>query len=285
MQRNALTVVRAPRVMRSTNSRLGGSFGTDGRTVRDRDGGGLGHGARGRAAAGAGRSGRLRRRPRRRAAVEALVDEIATAGGRAFAIEADLRSPDASRTLVRRTEEALGPIDFLWNHVGHPGPAAIEDLDLGDWSAAIDLNLTSPLLTSAAALKVMKARWRGALLFTASTSGLLASSFSPVYSSAKFGVIGLAKGLAKRYARDGIRVNALCPGPVDTPMLRVFVNRPDQPPSGVETEQLVRQFSAATAMGRAGRPEEIAAAALFLLSDEASFITGVALPVDGGLTA
>lgn len=220
------------------------------------------------------------------AAVREVAAEIAGAGGMAYAIEADLRDPGAARGIVQAAEAALGPIDFLWNHLGHPGPAAIEELDEDAWSLAVDLNLRSPLLTAAEALKGMKARRRGSILFTASTSGLMASGFSPVYSGAKFGVIGLAKSLAKRYAKDGVRVNAICPGPVDTPMLRVFVARPDQPGTAdADKEALVRQFGGTTAMGRPGRPEEIAAAALFLLSDEASFVTGVALPVDGGLTA
>lgn len=219
-------------------------------------------------------------------AVNAVAGEIRVAGGRAHAIVADLRSAERAGAIVGEAEAALGPIDFLWNHLGHPGPSAIEDLDVEAWSLAIDLNMRSPLLTAAAAIRAMKAQGKGSILFTASTSGLSASSFSPVYSGAKFGVIGLAKGLAKRYAKNGVRVNAICPGPVDTPMLRVFVNRPDQAGSvEADTEALVRQFGATTAMGRPGRPEEIAAAALFLLSDEASFVTGVALPVDGGLTA
>jgi NAD(P)-dependent dehydrogenase (short-subunit alcohol dehydrogenase family) len=220
------------------------------------------------------------------AAARAVADEIAAAGGRAHAIEADLRSSKAARAIIVEAEGAIGALDFLWNHVGHPGPSAIEDLDEEAWGLAVDLNMRSPLLSAAEALKGMRARKRGAILFTASTSGLMASGFSPVYSGAKFGVIGLARGLAKRYAKDGIRVNAICPGPVDTPMLRVFVARPDQSATvGADKEALARQFGGMTAMGRAGRPEEIAAVALFLLSDEASFVTGVALPVDGGLIA
>ena len=94
------------------------------------------------------------------------------------------------------------------------------------------------------------------------------------------------RGLAKRYARENIRANAVCPGPTDTPMLRVFVARPDsQLPPGETPESLVQKRGSQVPMGRFGRPEEVANAALFLVSDEASYVTGVALPVDGGATA
>ena len=96
----------------------------------------------------------------------------------------------------------------------------------------------------------------------------------------------MVRALAKRLAKDEIRVNAICPGPVDTPMLRVFVARPDQQSTqDMDKEDLVRKRGGQTPMNRPGRPSEIANAALFLLSDEASFVTGVALPVDGGATA
>ncbi len=124
------------------------------------------------------------------------------------------------------------------------------------------------------------------MLYTASTSGLVGSAFSPVYSMAKFGVVGFVRSLAKRLAPDRIRVNAICPGPIDTPMLRVFVARPDQ--QGTQTqdkEALVAARGRQNPMGRTGKPEEIANAALFLISDEASFVSGAALPVDGAATA
>jgi NAD(P)-dependent dehydrogenase (short-subunit alcohol dehydrogenase family) len=103
----------------------------------------------------------------------------------------------------------------------------------------------------------------------------------------KFGVVVFVKSLALRLARDNIRVNAICPGPIDTPMLRVFVARPDQKSTaGMDLEDLVsKRAHGAVPLGRTGRPEEIANAALFLLSDEASFVTGAALPVEGGVTA
>jgi NAD(P)-dependent dehydrogenase (short-subunit alcohol dehydrogenase family) len=202
-------------------------------------------------------------------------------------IAADLTKDEDSRRIVWDTVNQLHGLDFVWNHVGHPGPAAVEGVDLQSFDVAIALNLRTVLVTTEAAIPEIRARGGGSLLFTASTAGLVGSGFSPVYSMCKFGVVGFVKSLALRLARDGIRVNAVCPGPIDTPMLRVFVARPDQKSTaGVDPEELVQKRAhGSVPLGRTGRPEEVANAALFLLSDEASFITGAALPVDGGVTA
>ena len=220
------------------------------------------------------------------AGVQRVVSEITAAGGTAHGIVADLTKDADSRRIVWDTVSRFKGLDFAWNHVGHPGPAA-EGIDMSAFDLAIGLNLRTVLLTTEAAIPEMRARGGGSLLFTASTSGLQGSSYSPVYSMCKFGVVGFVKSLAVRLAPEKIRVNAVCPGPIDTPMLRVFVARPDQKSTaGLDPEDLVRRRAAgAVPLGRTGRPEEIANAALFLLSDEASFITGAALPVDGGVTA
>jgi NAD(P)-dependent dehydrogenase (short-subunit alcohol dehydrogenase family) len=219
------------------------------------------------------------------AGVEAVVAQITNADGKAIGIAGDLTRDDFARDIVRQTANAFGGLDFVWNHVGHPGPAAIEGIDMADFDTAINLNLRTVLVTTEAAIPEMRARGGGALLYTASTSGLVGSGFSPVYSMAKFGVVGFVRALAKRLAPDNIRVNAVCPGPIDTPMLRVFVARPDQQSATQDKEALIVQRSQQIPMKRTGKPEEIANAALFLLSDEASFVSGAALPVDGGATA
>ena len=220
------------------------------------------------------------------AAVAAVVSEIEAGGGRALGIVADLTRDAESARIVRETANAFGGLDFLWDHVGHPGPAALEGVEMKEFDIAVGLNLRTQLLTAKAALPEIRLRGGGSLLYTASVSGLVGSPNSPVYSAVKFGVIGFAKSLAKRVVKDGIRVNVVCPGAVDTPMLRVFVARPDQQhTAGMDKEELVRTRVTRVPMGRAAAPEEIANAALFLLSDEASYITGVALPVDGGATA
>src|SRR3954464_2229643 len=219
-------------------------------------------------------------------ATDSVVRRITAAGGKAIGLSGDLASDEFARDIVRQTARQFGGLDFVWNHVGTPGPAAVEGIDWKDYEFAMNLNVRSVLVTTEAALPELRARGGGSILFTASTSGLQGSMFSPVYNIAKFGIVGLVKGLAKRYGHENIRVNAICPGPIDTPMLRVFVARPDsQLPPGETPETLVVKRGGQVPMGRPARPEEIANAALFLISDEASYITGVALPVDGGATA
>jgi len=219
--------------------------------------------------------------------VQRVVSEITAAGGTACGIVGDLTKDEDSRRIVWDTVSRFKGLDFVWNHVGHPGPAAVEGIDMSTFDLAINLNLRTVLITTEAAIPEIRARGGGSLLFTASTSGLVGSGYSPVYSMCKFGVVGFVKSMALRLARDNIRVNAVCPGPTDTPMLRVFVARPDQKSTvGMDPEELVhKRAHGSVPLGRTGRPEEIANAALFLLSDEASFITGAALPVDGGVTA
>jgi NAD(P)-dependent dehydrogenase (short-subunit alcohol dehydrogenase family) len=247
------------------------------------------------AASGMGRAGALRF-AREGAAVgvvdidgdgaAAVVKTITDAGGKAIAIVGDLRKDDFAREIVRRTVAAFGGLHFVWNHVGTPGPAAIEGIDLAEFERAVDLNVRTVLVTTEAAIPELRRCDGGSLLFTASIAGIQGSAYSPVYSVVKFGVVGLVRALAKRYAREKIRVNAICPGTVDTPMLRVFVARPDSPtPPPRDIETLVKERGAINPTGRPAQPEEIASAALFLISDEASYVTGVALPVDGGATA
>lgn len=216
------------------------------------------------------------------AQAEQVAAEIRAAGGQAVALAADLRDVDRAKAVVDDTVAAFGRLDFVWNHLGHPGPGRVEDMDQALFDIAVDLNLRSVMATTDRAIDALR-KTRGALLYTASTAGLTGSRYSPVYSAMKHGVVGFAKALALRLAPEGIRVNSICPGPIETPMFGVFGSRPDQPQKSIE--EVTRGAVGVVPMGRIGRPEEVANAALFLLSDEASFITGAALPVDGGVTA
>ena len=210
------------------------------------------------------------------------VAEIKAAGGRAQGIPCDLTKDADSRRIVREATEAFGGLDILWNNVGHPGPGRVEGVDMDDFDAAMTLNLRSVLITTTEAIPALRARGGGSILFTSSIAGIYGSPFSPVYSAAKFGVTGLTKSLSLRLAPDNIRVNCVCPAPIDTPMLDIFMGRPDVEANKHENLARMKQ---AIPLGRVGTPMEVAQAGLFLASDEASYITGVSLPVDGGYTA
>ena len=207
--------------------------------------------------------------------VKRVVDEITAAGGTAHGIPADLTRDEESRRIVWDTVSRFKGLDFVWNHVGHPGPAAVEGIDMNAFDLAVDLNLRTVLVTTEAAIPEMRRRGGGSLLFTASTSGLQGSSYSPVYSMCKFGVVGFVKSLSVRLAPEKIRVNALCPGPLRTELLMKFL----------DTEAKLQRRLVHIPIGRFGEAKEIAQAALFLASDESSFMNGAEFIIDGGITA
>jgi len=197
-------------------------------------------------------------------------------------ILADLATPDGARDSIDQAAAALGGADILWAHAGMPGPASVENLDMEAYRKAIDLNITSAALAAGQVAPHMRARGGGSIIFTSSISGLVGSMMSPIYSAAKWGVVGLGKSLALALAADNIRVNVVCPGLADTPMKIGFTGRSGDPAEAAANEAKV---VGAVPMGRLVKPGEVADAALWLASDEASFVTGVALPVDGGFTA
>ncbi len=203
-------------------------------------------------------------------------------GGSIETVRADLSRPEEMRASINEAARKLGGIDVLWAHAGTPGPGGVENLDLGEYEKAMSLNVTSAVLAAGEVIAHMRKRGGGSLIFTASVSGLVGSMFSPVYSAGKFAIVGLTKSLAQRFAVDGVRVNVVCPGLADTPMKIGFTGR-----SGDAAEAAANQarLLAAVPMGRLCRAEEVAHAVLWLASDDASFVTGVALPVDGGFTA
>ncbi|MGN6270198.1 MAG: SDR family NAD(P)-dependent oxidoreductase [Sphingomonas sp.] len=241
------------------------------------------------AASGMGRAGveRFVREGARVAAIDINPDALDTLAGefgreRVIPITADLASAQGALDSIDQAAEALGGADILWAHAGMPGPASVENLDLAAYDKTIALNVTSAALGAGRVAPHMRRRGGGAIVFTASISGLVGSMMSPIYSAAKWGVVGLGKSLALAMAPDNIRVNVVCPGLADTPMKIGFTGRSGDPAEAAANEAKV---VGAVPMGRLVKAGEVADAVLWLVSDEASFVTGVALPVDGGFTA
>lgn len=197
-------------------------------------------------------------------------------------VQADLSQPDEMRRSINDAAQKLGGIDILWAHAGSPGPGGIENLNLPEYEKAMALNVTSAVLASGEVIAHMRKRGGGSLIFTASVSGLVGSMFSPIYSAAKFAIVGLTKSLAIRFAADKVRVNVVCPGLADTPMKLGFTGRSGDAAEAAANEA---RLLATVPMGRLCKAEEVAHAVLWLASDDAAFVTGVALPVDGGFTA
>ncbi|MDM0113609.1 SDR family NAD(P)-dependent oxidoreductase [Variovorax sp. J22R133] len=214
--------------------------------------------------------------------LDAMVEAIRAGGGHISAIRADLLSDNNCTGWIDEAARRMDGLDVLWNHAGIAGVSGIETLSEDDYATCMNLNVRSAFRATGAALPHLRRSGGGSVLFTASIAGLVGATVSPIYSTAKFAVVGMAKSFALRLAADKIRVNAICPGLVETPMLPLFFD----PGASVEEAKAAQvRVLAAVPMGRLARPQEIAHAALWLASDDASFVTGVALPVDGGFTA
>lgn len=214
------------------------------------------------------------------AETDALVRAIAQMGGTACFVRADVSRRADNERMIDECVERYGRLDILFCNAGVNLPKLLSHSSDEDIDGVLDVNVKGPLYAARHAIPIMLAQpERGVMLFTASKTGLVAQTDSPVYCASKGAVVMLAKALALDYAARGIRVNALCPGIIDTPMLRQVADAMPDPGAAWAA------YGAAQPLGRLGTPEECAAAALWLVSPQASFVTGVALPVDGGFTA
>lgn len=212
----------------------------------------------------------------RPAAWKAL-EEVAPQTG-AFHV-ADVRDADAQDAAVAAALAAHGRVDVLVTAAGVAGGGPVHQISLDEWQRVQDVNLTGTFLSAKAVLPGMIERRSGSIVTVASVEGLEGAEGGSTYNASKGGVVLLTKNLALDYGRVGIRANCVCPGFIDTPLFRAVIGS-DAFPAAIR-DRIREQHE----LGRFGRPEEVAAAALFLASDDASFVSGVALPVDGGYTA
>ena len=203
---------------------------------------------------------------------------VGSAGGQATFVRADVARPDEVEALVARTVAAYGRLDFAHNNAGIEGRLVpLHDYPDDVWARVLAVNLTGVFVCMKHQIRAMLGQGHGAIVNTASVAGLRGSPLLAAYAASKHGVVGLTRTAAVAYAKTGVRVNAVCPGYIETPMLeRGRRAAPDR-----------AQFEAGVAaepMG-VGTPEAVAAAVVWLCSEAASHVTGVALPVDGGSLA
>ncbi|HUG15645.1 MAG TPA: glucose 1-dehydrogenase [Thermomicrobiales bacterium] len=199
-------------------------------------------------------------------------------GGAAFA-RCDVTSEAEVAAMVQATVDTFGSIDCAFNNAGilerHSG-TLLADLEQADWDQVIATNLTGVFLCLKHELRAMARQGRGSIVNTSSIAGLRGTAMLPSYGVSKHGVISLTKSAAQGYGANGIRVNAVCPGLIDTTMLDELAEKVPAIAASLETGQ---------PLGRVGQPLDVASAVVWLCSDAASFVTGIAMPVDGGRTA
>lgn len=204
-------------------------------------------------------------------AAEAVRQEIEAAGGEAILVKADVANEAAVQDMVQKTADAFGRIDILVNNAGITRDGLLARMKEEDWDAVLSTNLKGVFLTTKAATKLMMKQRAGRIVNMASVVGVTGNAGQANYSAAKAGVIGFTKTIAKELASRGITANAVAPGFIDTDMT-----------SGLPDKAKEAALSGIP-LGRMGTPEDIAAAVLFLVSDQASYITGQVLNVDGGM--
>jgi len=204
----------------------------------------------------------------RREALEALATRL---GGRAHACPADLRDPAAAESLVAAAEERTGPLDILVNNAGLTRDMLALRMADADWQSVLEVDLAAPFRLARAALRGMLRRRAGRIVNIGSIVGATGNAGQANYAAAKAGLIGLTKALAHEVAPRGVTVNAVAPGFVVTPMTEAL------------SEQQRARIAGAIPLARLGQPSDIAAAVVYLASDEAGWVTGATLHVNGGM--
>ena len=216
--------------------------------------------------------------------LDGLVHQIAAEGGQALALVCDVARDAEVAAAITRSVQAFGRLDVVHANAGIQRYGTALDVTEAQWDEVMDCNVKSVFLTARHSLPYMVAAGRGAIVVTASAQAFATQRNVVHYSTSKAALLGLTRALAVDHAEQGVRVNAVCPGSVDTPLLRASAerfsgDRPDGP------QALLTAWGRSHPMGRLCTPEEVAEVVAFLLSDRAAFITGAAVPVDGGLVA
>ena len=207
---------------------------------------------------------------------EETVSQIESDGGEAIFVEVDVMIEDDVEHMVESAVDTFGGLDFAFNNAGIEGAHGLaHEQSMDNWNRVIGINLQGVFLAMQAEIPAMLEDGGGAIVNTASVAGILGFPNLSPYVASKHGVIGLTKSAAVEFSSDGVRVNAVCPGVIETPM----VARAQE-----EDPETMEATAAATPIGRLGQPEEIASAAAWLCSDDASFVTGESLVVDGGFS-
>ncbi|CAG7597619.1 Cyclopentanol dehydrogenase [Paenibacillus solanacearum] len=209
------------------------------------------------------------------AAVQAVAEQIEARGGRAAAYQHNVALEEDWTRVVQDAVRAFGKVDILVNNAGISLATGLLETTLEQWNKVMNINLTSVFLGMKYVIPHMQAAGGGSIVNISSIAGLTGSSGAGAYTASKGGVRMLSKAAAVDFGQDRIRVNSVHPGFIETPMSEQFVNN----------EQMLQWFLSQTALPRVGRASEVAEAVLFLASDESAYITGVELPVDGGVTA
>ena len=203
------------------------------------------------------------------------VTDIHEAGNEAIYVQTDVTISDNTERMVTETVSTYGKLDILISSAGIAMRLPVADLPEADWHRCLDVNLTGVYLCAKAAIPAMRRNGGGSIINLSSIYGLVGADVRAAYVASKGGVTNLTRGMALDYAEENIRINCICPGFVETPLVAGVVKTPEE----------YRKLADRHPMRRLAQPEEVAYGALYLASDESAFVTGIALPIDGGYTA
>jgi len=208
------------------------------------------------------------------------IEELKTLSPEVIFIRADVSKEDDAKRMVEETVKKFGRLDILFNNAGIWLEGRVEDLPVEKWDHIMSINLRGPFLCSKYAVPQMKKQGKGVIINNSSCNGIIGDYGDPAYCASKGGVALLTRAMALDYAKENIRVNAICCGEIETPMFEHEARVQNKP-----IDQYREEIASCHPMGRLGKPEEAAKAVAFLASDDSSFVTGILLSVDGGLTA